>query len=142
MSNAYYKKYKMNKTQSFVFLLLFVSFLAFSQEERLTLTPQERADRTTKAMIEKLSLNEDQVFAITAVNNDFFANRAERPNFREMSTEDRDKFREEMREKNEIYQASIQAILTKEQFETWSQMQGERRGSQSEARSKRGSKEN
>jgi hypothetical protein len=127
----------MNILKAIAMLVLFSSTALFAQEERLTLTPQERADRTTKQMAEKLALNKDQLFAITAVNNDFFASRPERPNFREMSTEERETFRDEMREKNELYQASIQAILTKEQFETWSQLQGERRGSQSEARSRR-----
>ncbi|SOE22581.1 protein of unknown function [Spirosomataceae bacterium TFI 002] len=132
----------MNLLKSISILLLFASSALYAQEERLTLTPQERADRATKQMTEKLSLNEDQVFAITFVNNDFYASSKDRPNFREMSTEDREAFREEMKGKNEIYQASIQAILTKEQFEKWSQLQGEGRGSQSGERSRRGQRGN
>lgn len=118
----------MNKSTIISFLFLLIGTLSFAQEERLTLTPAERAERTTKTMTEKLVLNEDQVLAITAVNRDFYASRTERPNFREMSEEDRTAFRDEMREKNEIYQASLEAILTKEQFEQWNLLQNERRG--------------
>lgn len=132
----------MNRSTKLILLLLLFSSVAWAQEERLTLTPLERSQRMTKVMAEKLSLSEDQVFAITAVNNDFFESRSERPNFREMSDEQRDLFRKEMREKNELYQASLQAILTQEQFETWSQIQAERSGVQSEARSRRGQKLN
>jgi hypothetical protein len=120
----------------FIFSILCCnSFICFSQVAQQEQTNfKEIAERTTAMMQEKLELSKDQITALTMINEEFFKERGQRPNFREMSDEERLKFRNRMQERNEEYKLNIAAILTPEQLLKWEKIQEERRQERSRSR--------
>ena len=86
-------------------------------------TPEERAEKMTHKMVEKLSLNEKQAKSLEKVNLDFAKKREAM--FNDNKAE-RQKNKEAMKKLNDEQKAAIGKILTPEQMKKWEELKEER----------------
>ena len=99
------------------------------------MTPKERAEQMTERMVKEYSLNDTQKKQLFEVNLAQCEKMGDRASMRpqrdgkkapEMTKEEREKMRAEMKANSEAYNAQLQKIMTKDQYASYTKKQAER----------------
>lgn len=106
---------------------------SFAQRERVreNSTPEERAQKQTEMMAEKLELSEDQKAQILAINMEYSKKRQEAMEARKAEMDARREQMMELREEMKAQDEKISKVLTEEQRKEWvalKESQRDRRG--------------
>ena len=118
--------------------------------EHKKMTPAERAEKMTERMVKEYSLNDAQKKQLLEVNlarcEKMDARMSMRPDVngkkegkkaRQMTKEEREKMRAEMKNANDEYNAQLQKIMTEEQYASYTKKQSEREQRMKEGRRER-----
>ena len=118
--------------------------------EHKKMTPAERAEKMTERMVKEYSLNDAQKKQLLEVNlarcEKMDARMSMRPDVSgkkdgkkapQMTKEEREKMRAEMKNANDEYNAQLQKIMTEEQYASYTKKQSEREQRMKEGRRER-----
>lgn len=118
--------------------------------EHKKMTPAERAEKMTERMVKEYSLNDTQKKQLLEVNlaqcEKMDARMFMRPDGNgkkdgkkapQMTKEEREKMRAEMKNANDEYNAQLQKIMTEEQYASYTKKQSEREQRMKEGRRER-----
>lgn len=118
--------------------------------EHKKMTPAERAEKMTERMVKEYSLNDTQKKQLLEVNlaqcEKMDARMSMRPDGNgkkdgkkapQMTKEEREKMRAEMKNANDEYNAQLQKIMTEEQYASYTKKQSEREQRMKEGRRER-----
>ena len=118
--------------------------------EHKKMTPAERAEKMTERMVKEYSLNDAQKKQLLEVNQarceKMDARMSMRPDVNgkkdgkkapQMTKEEREKMRAEMKNANDEYNAQLQKIMTEEQYASYTKKQSEREQRMKEGRRER-----
>ena len=118
--------------------------------EHKKMTPAERAEKMTERMVKEYSLNDAQKKQLLEVNlarcEKMDARMSMRPDVNgkkdgtkapQMTKEEREKMRAEMKNANDEYNAQLQKIMTEEQYASYTKKQSEREQRMKEGRRER-----
>ena len=118
--------------------------------EHKKMTPAERAEKMTERMVKEYSLNDAQKKQLLEVNlarcEKMDARMSMRPDVHgkkdgqkapQMTKEEREKMRAEMKNANDEYNAQLQKIMTEEQYASYTKKQSEREQRMKEGRRER-----
>ncbi len=100
--------------QTFPFLFLLIILVSTNMSAQKGNNGQDRVKQQTEQMIKNLELNEEQAKKVTEINERYAE---EGKKIRNESSGDRESMRSSMKELNELRNAELKEILTKEQFD-------------------------
>lgn len=143
----------MKKFGLLMFALMMMGSVVLAQGARRggeQMDPKVRAERMTERMVKDLSLNDTQKKQLLELNQNWIAKmtgnmqqgrnkqdndstaakKQKREEAPKMTKEEREKMMQEMKVAREDYEAQLQKILTKEQYEAYTKQQAERRQQQ------------
>ena len=118
-----------------LFLMGSVVMAQGQRGEHKKMTPKERAEQMTERMVKEYSLNDTQKKQLFEVNLAQCEKMGDRGSMRpqrdgkkapEMTKEEREKMRAEMKANSEAYNAQLQKIMTKDQYASYTKKQAER----------------
>lgn len=140
----------MKRIAFFMVTLFLMGSMAMAQGQRgehKKMTPKERAERMTERMAKEYSLNDTQKKQLLELNLAQSEKMGDRMSMRpnkggkkdgkkapEMTKEQREKMRAERKAANEEYNAQLQKIMTKEQYDSYIKKQAEREQRMKEGR--------
>ncbi|WP_455587070.1 DUF4890 domain-containing protein [Bacteroides sp.] len=140
----------MKRIAFFMVTLFLMGSMAMAQGQRgehKKMTPKERAERMTERMAKEYSLNDTQKKQLLELNLAQSEKMGDRMSMRpnkggkkdgkkapEMTKEQREKMRAERKAANDEYNAQLQKIMTKEQYDSYIKKQAEREQRMKEGR--------